>query len=101
MTPRRVTTKRRPSSRGSARWTSSKRICRPAKRGGSTIAAAPVRRLLRLAIAAAAIALPAAAQTFPERPLRIVVAFSTGTAADIVARQIALKLTDAFGKQVV
>ncbi len=39
--------------------------------------------------------------TFPERPLRIIVAFSTGTAADIVARQLALKLTDSLGKQVV
>jgi tripartite-type tricarboxylate transporter receptor subunit TctC len=43
----------------------------------------------------------ACAQGFPERPLRIIVAFSTGTAADIVARQIALKLTDSLGKQVV
>ncbi len=41
------------------------------------------------------------AQTFPDRPLRIIVAFSTGTAADIVARQIALKLTDTLGKQVI
>ena len=39
--------------------------------------------------------------TFPERSLRIIVAFSTGTAADIVARQLALKLTDSLGKQVV
>lgn len=30
----------------------------------------------------------AQAQTFPDWPLRIIVAFSTGTAADIVARQI-------------
>ncbi|MEQ1772350.1 MAG: tripartite tricarboxylate transporter substrate binding protein [Burkholderiales bacterium] len=43
----------------------------------------------------------APAQTFPDRPLRIIVAFSTGTAADIVARQIALKLTESLGKQVV
>ena len=43
----------------------------------------------------------AQAQTFPDRPLRIIVAFSTGTAADIVARQIALKLTDSLGKQVI
>jgi tripartite-type tricarboxylate transporter receptor subunit TctC len=41
------------------------------------------------------------AQVFPDRPLRIIVAFSTGTAADIVARQIAQKLTDSLGKQVV
>lgn len=45
--------------------------------------------------------LPASAQNFPERPLRIIVAFSSGTAADIVARQIALKLTASFGMQVI
>jgi hypothetical protein len=32
----------------------------------------------------------AQAQAFPDRPLRIIVAFTTGTAADIVARQMAL-----------
>lgn len=41
------------------------------------------------------------AQTFPDRPLRIIVAFTTGTAADIVARQLALKMTEDFGKQVI
>jgi len=46
-------------------------------------------------------AVTAHAQVFPDRPLRIIVAFSTGTAADIVARQIALKLTDTLGKQVI
>jgi tripartite-type tricarboxylate transporter receptor subunit TctC len=51
--------------------------------------------------AALAAVIPVHAQSFPDRPLRIVVAFSTGTAADIVARQIALKLTDSLGKQVV
>lgn len=43
----------------------------------------------------------AQAQVFPDRPLRIIVAFTTGTAADIVARQIAQKLTESLGKQVV
>jgi tripartite-type tricarboxylate transporter receptor subunit TctC len=43
----------------------------------------------------------AIAQSFPERPLRIIVVFSAGTAADIVARQVALKLADTLGKQVV
>lgn len=46
-------------------------------------------------------AAPAPGQVFPERPLRIIVAFSSGTAADIVARQIGLKLTESLGKQVV
>ena len=40
-------------------------------------------------------------QIFPQRPLRIIVAFSSGTAADIVARQIAIKLSESLGKQVV
>jgi tripartite-type tricarboxylate transporter receptor subunit TctC len=40
------------------------------------------------------------AQTFPQRPVRIIVAFTSGTAADIVARQLALKLTESLGKQV-
>ena len=53
-----------------------------------------------LTVLCASMAFSAYAQ-FPERPLRIVVAFSTGTAADIVARQIAIKLTDNLGKQVV
>ena len=52
---------------------------------------------LMLCIAAS----PATSQGFPARPLRIIVAFSAGTAADIVARQIALKLTDSFGTQVI
>jgi tripartite-type tricarboxylate transporter receptor subunit TctC len=46
-------------------------------------------------------AAPSSAQNFPERPLRIIVAFSSGTAADIVARQIAIKLSESLGKQVV
>ena len=46
-------------------------------------------------------AAPSSAQSFPERPLRIIVAFSSGTAADIVARQLAAKLSESFGKQVV
>ncbi len=48
-----------------------------------------------------ACAAPSWCQAFPERPLRIIVAFTSGTAADIVARQIAVKLTDGLGKQVV
>ena len=46
-------------------------------------------------------ALPATGQGFPERPLRIIVAFSPGTAADIVARQVALKLAESMGRQVI
>jgi tripartite-type tricarboxylate transporter receptor subunit TctC len=58
-------------------------------------------RLVGVAALLSVATMPAHAQVFPERPLRIIVAFSTGTAADIVARQIALKLTESLGKQVV
>src|SRR5215208_1530005 len=57
-----------------------------------------VVRLVALLYACAA---PALAQTFPERPLRIIVAFTSGTAADIVARTLAAKLTESLGKQVI
>jgi tripartite-type tricarboxylate transporter receptor subunit TctC len=52
-------------------------------------------------LSCAAAAALAQAPVFPDRPLRIIVAFTTGTAADIVARQIAIKMTDDLGKQVI
>lgn len=41
------------------------------------------------------------AQTYPERPVRIVVPLSTGSATDTLTRLIAQKLTEQWGKQVV
>ena len=43
----------------------------------------------------------AVAQSFPNRPVRIVVPFSPGTAADIVARQLGSRLADMWGQGVV
>jgi len=43
----------------------------------------------------------AQAQTFPQRPIRIVVAVAPGTAADVIARYFAEKLTQSLGSSVV
>ena len=45
--------------------------------------------------------LSAHAQTWPAKSIRIINPFSPGAAVDVVARNIAVKLTDALGQQVV
>jgi tripartite-type tricarboxylate transporter receptor subunit TctC len=64
-----------------------------------------MRRLARtlLALAAGLAVAPAAVAqaSYPTKPVRIVVPFSTGTAADLVARQLAARLGEAWGQGVV
>ena len=43
----------------------------------------------------------AAAQSYPTRPMRVIVPFSAGSASDILARMIAPKLTESWGQQVI
>jgi tripartite-type tricarboxylate transporter receptor subunit TctC len=61
------------------------------------------RAFLRLAAAAAlpAFARPASAQAYPTRPVRLIVGYSAGGTADIVARIIAQRLTERLGQPVV
>ena len=54
-----------------------------------------------LAVAAGALALPARGQSFPARPLRIVVPFTPGGSSDVLARAIGTELGRSLGQPVV
>jgi tripartite-type tricarboxylate transporter receptor subunit TctC len=60
-----------------------------------------LRRIMLVAFAALASSLPAAAQTFPSRPVHLIVAYSAGGTGDVVARIIGDKLGQALGQTVV
>ena len=59
-----------------------------------------MKRTLPLVLTALA-ASPAAAQTFPAKPVRIVVGFTAGGPTDIVARTVGQKLSEGWGQPVV
>ena len=59
-----------------------------------------MNRLIALIAACAALcALPAAAQTWPAKPVRIIVPYAAGGNTDFTARALAEKLTDAYKRQ--
>ncbi len=53
------------------------------------------------ALAAACLALTARAESFPDRPVRLIVAYAPGGATDVIARVLGAKLTAQWGQQVV
>ena len=64
----------------------------------------PMRRrcaLVRVAFVAALAAVPAQAEKWPERPVRMVVPLAPGGSVDIVARMVAARLAVEFGQQFV
>src|SRR5262245_54966676 len=64
-----------------------------------------MRRIVRLALLALALfgagAGPAAAQTWPERPVTMVVPFAAGGGTDLLGRIVAKRLSEVLGQQVV
>jgi tripartite-type tricarboxylate transporter receptor subunit TctC len=64
------------------------------------VKAGPQSILVAIALAAT-LAMPADAQTWPDRPLKLIVPFQAGSSSDIVARLIAAKLGDRLGQPVV
>ena len=65
-------------------------------------ATASLLRILMLGASLAfAFAAEAWAQQYPVRPVKLIVAFPPGGAADIIGRVVAQKLGDALGQQVV
>jgi tripartite-type tricarboxylate transporter receptor subunit TctC len=73
-------------------------------------AAATLQGTLRLFLSIAALALfalpllatsPALAQTYPTRPIRVIIPYSAGSGADITARQTMAKLAEFLGQNVV
>jgi tripartite-type tricarboxylate transporter receptor subunit TctC len=52
-------------------------------------------------VSVAVATLSASAQTYPSKPIRVIVPFTAGSGSDMLARMIAPKLLDAWGQQVI
>ncbi len=59
------------------------------------------RRGALAALAATVLATPATAQTYPDKPIRMVIAFAAGGPTDVVGRLLAPRVSEILGQQVV
>jgi tripartite-type tricarboxylate transporter receptor subunit TctC len=58
-------------------------------------------RLFALALAVVLAALPASAQTYPDKPIHVIVPFTPGSATDVVARAVAQAMSIKLGQPVI
>jgi tripartite-type tricarboxylate transporter receptor subunit TctC len=58
-----------------------------------------MKRLRLAAVLLAAFAVTASAQTYPNKPVRVLLGFPVGQATDVLARLVAAKLTSQYGQQ--
>lgn len=59
------------------------------------------RRAALAALASMALAAPAGAQTYPDKPIRMIIAFAAGGPTDVVGRLLAPRLSEILGQQVI
>jgi tripartite-type tricarboxylate transporter receptor subunit TctC len=57
--------------------------------------------IVSIALAGLACAAPARAQSYPDKPIRVVVPWPAGGITDVIARAISLRLSEVFGQQMV
>jgi tripartite-type tricarboxylate transporter receptor subunit TctC len=60
-----------------------------------------IARRCLLAVAATSLALPALAQGYPNKPIKLVVGYAAGGATDVIARLVGQKMGDSMGQPVV
>ena len=60
-----------------------------------------VRSIIHLVVVLLFVPLAAAAQTFPSKPIRVLVGFTAGGAPDIIARMLGVKLQETLGQPIV
>ena len=60
-----------------------------------------IRIVLAALVVLAAVVSPAAAQSYPNRPIRLIVSFPPGGAVDVIARTVGTPLGERLGQQVV